>query len=305
MTKSITSQESQICYCFLTNLQAEGDLTSFLRKLLESELEEIEQIEIISTETSQTENLKLLEIKKRLSEVSKSISKIEKLIKVVKTELPDELFEGKIKNKSDLLTSKVNFHDVKKNLLEERLNFLNKVETKSKIEVKEIEVLNKLIENEETIVFFKIKINYKSDLNYNDLIEEIQKEHKMLIQLFKKITKEAKYQILITSCLNLKSLKQINKLKGELEKTFNSQIFSNPLKMEIGDPSISQISMDIKGSKYNFEYLSLGLKEGDLRISTRNSLICKELSIENLLGKYFEILNILIERNEGGKDGKM
>ena len=305
MTKINTSQESQICYCFLTNLQADGDLTSFLRKHLEFELEEIEQIEDMHTEISQTEDPNLLEIQKKISEVSKSMSKIDKLIKVVKTEHPDYLYDGKFKSKSDLLTLKVNFHDVKKNLIENRLNILNAVETKSKIEDKEIEVLNKFIENEEIIEYFKVKINYKSDLNYNEFIEELQKEHKNLIQLFKKINKKAKDQILITYCLNFKSLKQIYRLKGDLEKTFNSQIFSDLLKGEIGDPSISQISMNIRDSKYNLEFLSLGLKEGDLTISTRSNLICKELSIENLIGKYYEILNILIERNEVGKDGKM
>ena len=303
MTKIYISQESQICYCFLTNLKADGDLTSFLRKLIE--LEEIEQVEDIHIEKSKTENPNLLEIQKRISEVSKSMSKIEKLIKVVKKELPGDLYPGKFKNKSDLLTLKVNFYDVKKNLIENRLNTLNAVENKSKIEDKEIEVLNKFIENEEIIEYFKIKINYKGDLSYNDFIEEIQKEHKNLIQLFKKINKEAKYQILISFCLDFKNLKHIYKLKGDLEKTFDSQIFSNPLKSEIGDPSISQISMNIRDSKYNLEFLSLGLKEEDLIISTRSSLICKELSFENLVGKYYELLNILIERNKVGKDGKM
>ena len=305
MTKIITSQESQICYCFLTNLQADGDLTSFLRTLLEIELEEIEQVEEVHTDTSQTENPNLLEIQRRLSEVSKNMSKIDNLIKEVKTEYSDYLYEGQFKNKSDLLTLKVKFYEVKKNLIEKRLNLLNSVESKSKIENIEIDILNEFIENEEIIEYFKIKINYKGDLNYNDFTEEIQKEHKNLMQLFQKITKEAKDQILITYCLDFKTLKQFNKLHGDIEKTFNNQIFSDPLKMEIGDPSISQISMNIKDSKYNLEYLSLGLKEEDLTISTRSSLICKELSIENLVGKYYEILNILIKRNEVRKDGKM
>lgn len=305
MTKFKTNQGSQICFCFLTNIQADGDLITFLRESFEFELVEIEQGEDLQIEISQTENPNHLEIQKKMSEVSKNMTEIGKLIKLERRKLLEEQYEGKFRNKSDLFNLEVEFYDIKKKAIEKRLNSLNTVETKSKIEDKEIEILNKFIEYKEIIEFFKITINSKSDFNYNDFIEEIQKEHKNLIQLFKKITNEAKYQILITSCIDYKFLKQNYKLKGDLAKTFNYQIFSNSLKKEIGDPSISKIAMNIRDSKYNLVKLSLEIEEEDLIISTRSSLICEELSIENLLEKYYEILNILIERNEVGKYGKM
>ena len=303
MTKFKTNQGSQVCFCFLTNMQADGDLITFLRESFE--LVEIEQGEDLQIETSQTENPNHLEIQKRMSEVSKNMTEIDKLIKLERRKLLEDQYEGKFKNKSDLFNLEVEFFDIDKKAIEKRLNSLNTVETKSKIEDKEIEILNKFIEYKEIIELFKITINSKSDFNYNDFIEEIQKEHKNLIQLFKKITNEAKYQILITSCIDYKFLKQNYKLKGDLAKTFNYQIFSDSLKKEIGDPSISKIAMNIRDSKYNLDNLFIEIEEEDLSISTRSSLICEELSIENLLEKYYEILNILIERNEVGKDAKM
>ncbi len=303
MTKFKTNQGSQVCFCFLTNIQADGDLITFLREFFE--LVEIEQVEDLQIEISQTENPNHLEIQKKMSEVSKNMTEIGKLINLERRKLLEDHYEGKFKNKSDLFNLEVEFFEVKKKDIEKRLNSLNTVETKSKIEDKEIEILDRLIEYEEIIEFFKITINSKSDFNYNNLIEEIQKEHKNLIQLFKKITIEAEYPILITSCINYKFLKQDYKFKGDLAKTFNYQIFSNSLKKEIGDPSISKIEMNIKDSKYNLNNLSLEMEEENLILSTKSSLICEELSIENLLEEYYEILNKLIERNEVGKDGKM